>query len=76
MDNTDDWSLLRDAYGDTYDPRPALAAIKSGNAAEGYDELWQRVHHQGDLGTAAYAIVPELVRLMHVATTQTGRLMD
>ena len=26
--------------------------------------MWERVHHQGDLGTAAYAIVPELVRLM------------
>jgi len=64
MNETGDWSRLTDAYGDTYDPRPALAAIAHGNAAEGFDELWQRAHHQGDLGTAAYAIVPELVRWM------------
>lgn len=64
MDETGNWSRLTDANGDAYHPRPALAAIASGSADEGYDELWQRAHHQGDLGTAAYAVVPELVRLM------------
>ncbi len=64
MSETSDWSRLTDADGDTYDPTVALKAIVSGDAGEGYDELWQRVHHQGDLGTAAYAVVPELVRLM------------
>ncbi|MGE5563963.1 MAG: hypothetical protein ACM3ZV_11770 [Bacillota bacterium] len=64
MNDTDDWSQLTDAKGDPYDPRAALKAIASGDADHGYDELWQRVHHQGDLGTAAYAVVPDLVRLM------------
>lgn len=64
MNDTDEWSRLTDACGAEYDPRCALAAIASGNPDEGYDELWRRVHHQGDLGTAAYAVVPELVRLM------------
>lgn len=64
MNESGDWSGLTDAYGDRYDPRPALAAIASGDADQGFDELWQRAHHQGDLGTAAYAVVPELVRLM------------
>jgi hypothetical protein len=64
MNEPGDWSRLTDANGDPYDPRGALEAIANGNAGEGYDELWQRVHHQGDLGTAAYAVVPELVRLM------------
>jgi hypothetical protein len=64
MNETGEWLRLTDAYGDQYDPRPALAAIAQGNAGEGFEELWERVHHQGDLGTAAYAIVPELVRLM------------
>lgn len=64
MDDNGNWSRLTDASGDTYDPRPALNAIASGSADEGYNELWQRTQHQGDLGTAAYAIVPELVRLM------------
>jgi hypothetical protein len=64
MDQTAAWSHLTDAYGQPYDPRTALDAIVTGDAAQAYDELWQRVHHQGDLGTAAYAVVPELARLM------------
>lgn len=64
MNDTGDWSQLTDASGDSYDPREALKAIASGDADNGYEELWHRVHHQGDLGTAAYAVVPDLVRLM------------
>lgn len=73
MNETGDWSRLTDAYGDTYDPRPALAAIGRGDAEQGFDELWQRAHHQGDLGTAAYAIVPELARLMASAAEPEWR---
>ena len=64
MNDTGDWSRLTDANGEHYDPRGALKAIASGDTDNGYDELWQRVHHQGDLGTAAYAVVPNLVSLM------------
>lgn len=64
MDDNSGWPQLTDAYGEPYDPRSALAEIESGNAEMGYDQLWQRVHHQGDLGSAAYAVVPELVSLM------------
>ena len=73
MNGTGEWSGLTDADGDTYDPRQALAAIASGNADDGYEELWQRAHHQGDLGTAAYAIVPELTRLMAAAAEPDWR---
>jgi hypothetical protein len=62
MTNDEQWSQLTDASGQTYDPNPALAAVADGDTDAGYDELWQRLHHQGDLGTAAYAAVPELVR--------------
>jgi hypothetical protein len=64
MNEIGDWSRLTDANGEPYDPRGALKAIASADADHGYDELWQRVHHQGDLGTAAYAVVPDLVRSM------------
>lgn len=67
MNETADWTRLTDANGEPYDPRPALAAIANGDAAAGYNELWERLHHQGDLGTAAYAAVPELVRLVQDA---------
>lgn len=65
MNETADWSRLTDANRALYDPRPALDAVASGDASKGYDDLWQRVHHQGELGTAAYAVLPELVRLMN-----------
>ena len=64
MIETNDWSQLTDANGQLFDPRMALTDIESGNPAAGYDELWERVHHQGDLGTATYAVVPALVDLM------------
>src|SRR3569833_3580026 len=64
MDDNPNWLRLMDAYGDPYDPRAAIAAIEHGDAEAGYNELWQRAHHQGDLGTAAYAVLPQLVRLM------------
>jgi hypothetical protein len=64
MNDAGDWSRLTDANGDPYDPRGALEAIAGGDADSGYDDLWQRVHHQGDLGIAAFAVVPGLVRLM------------
>lgn len=73
MNETDDSSQLTDAYGEAYDPHPAIAAIQGGDVDQGYDELWQRVHHQGDLGTAAYAVVPELVRLMYDAAEPDWR---
>jgi hypothetical protein len=73
MNEIADWSRLTDASGEPYDPRPALDAVANGDADEGYDELWQRLHHQGDLGTAAYAAVPELVRLVQGAALPDWR---
>lgn len=73
MSETGDWARLTDANGDPYDPTAPLEAIARGDASEGYDELWQKVHHQGDLGTAAYAVVPELVRLMSNQTEPDWR---
>lgn len=73
MNATEDWSALTDANGDLYDPRPALNAIESGRGASGYKELWERVHHQGDLGSAAYAVVPPLTGLIRQASVPDWR---
>ena len=64
MHELDDWSQLTDADGEPYDARPALTAIIRGETESGFAELWDRVHHQGDLGTAAYAVVAELVGMI------------
>jgi hypothetical protein len=33
------------------------------DAAAAWQELWEELHHQGDVGDASYAAVPELVRI-------------
>lgn len=63
MDLDDErWSGLSGGYGEIYDPRDAIRRLEAGDEAA-WDELWQELHHQGDIGIASYAAVPELVRV-------------
>ena len=58
------WKHLNGGYGKPYDPTAALSALESGaNIQEAWAELWQELHHQGDIGEASYAAVPHLVRI-------------
>lgn len=58
------WSELRGGYRVPYDPRPALATLEqAADAPAAFDELWNELHHQGDVDTASYAAVPHLVQL-------------
>ncbi|MBI3072160.1 MAG: hypothetical protein HYY84_08575 [Deltaproteobacteria bacterium] len=56
------WSHLEGGYRVPYDPRPALARLRDGDGAA-WDELWNELHHQGDVGVASYAAVPLLVEI-------------
>ena len=55
------WQSLSGGYGIPYDPSLALEALENG--ATSWDELWENLHHQGDVGTASYAAVPHIVRI-------------
>src|SRR5512146_1348737 len=58
------WSTLKGGYRLPLDPRPlvnSLATQSDTNAA--WSELWNELHHQGDVGDASYAAVPLLVEL-------------
>jgi hypothetical protein len=58
------WSRLHGGYRRPYDPRAALMSLESGSDTEGaWKELWNELHHQGDVGDASYAAVPHLVRI-------------
>jgi hypothetical protein len=59
---------LLSGYRLPYDPRPAIAKLKAGQDGLAWAELWDELHHQGDVDTASYAAVPELVRV-HEART-------
>jgi len=58
------WEHLTGGYRIGYDPRPALAQLRVGQDEDAvWKELWDELHHQGDVGEASYAAVPELVRI-------------
>jgi hypothetical protein len=56
------WAELDGGYRLPYDPRPALARLRDGDDAA-WDELWNELHHQGDVGVASYAAVPHLLAI-------------
>lgn len=64
MDFSDDrWSGLLGGCRLAYDPRPALKAIADDQDAEAaWSELWEELHHQGDVDVASYAAVPWIAR--------------
>jgi hypothetical protein len=50
-------------YKVPYDAAAAFRALEDGRFDEAWSELWENLHHQGDVGTASYAAVPEIVRI-------------
>ena len=54
------WNGLEGGYRMLYDPRPAVARLVNGDRSA-WEELWEDLHHQGDLGVASYAAIPLLV---------------
>lgn len=64
--NDPSWRTMEGGYRTPYDPRSALDRAGSddeGERSSGWKELWENLHHQGDVGTASYAALPHLVAL-------------
>jgi hypothetical protein len=58
------WEHLEGGYRAPFDPRPALSKLESNiQQQEAWQELWENLHHQGDVGDASFAAVPHLVCL-------------
>ena len=58
------WGQLEGGYRVPYDPRAALRRLEErDDHREVWAELWNELHHQGDVGSASYAAVPQLVAL-------------
>jgi hypothetical protein len=52
------WNEVRGGYKDLYDPRPTIASLAANDADDAvWAELWNELHHQGDVGDASYAAV-------------------
>ncbi len=70
-----DWSSLRHAYGAASDVPALLTALETAPAPSRFDEdpwfsLWSALYHQGDVYSASYAALPELIR---IAASRNGR---
>ncbi|MCP3931039.1 MAG: hypothetical protein GY705_18300 [Bacteroidetes bacterium] len=66
---------LVSGYGTKYDPFPVLDRLESDHELA-FDELWENLYHQGDVGSASYAAVPILVQkgeLSLVAAIEVAR---
>lgn len=57
------WSELKGGYRVLYDPRGAMRRLAKGEDVTAWKELWAELHHQGDVGEASYAALPEIVRV-------------
>lgn len=55
------WKTLEGGYRVVYDASIALARLERGEDV--WKELWNELHHQGDVGESSYAAVPHLVRI-------------
>jgi hypothetical protein len=55
------WRELKGGYGVPYDASEALTRMEAGESVG--EELWEELHHQGDVGVASYAAIPQLVRI-------------
>ena len=55
------WKTLHGGYRVPFDASVSLRRIERGEDA--WKELWEDLHHQGDIGEASYAAVPHLVRI-------------
>jgi hypothetical protein len=55
------WRELQGGYRVPYDASKALVQMEAGESV--WDELWSELHHQGDVGVASYAALPQLVRI-------------
>ncbi|MDJ0973509.1 MAG: barstar family protein [Planctomycetota bacterium] len=59
------WQELQGAYRAPYDPRPALLRLATDDRTEAaWKELWDALHHQGNVDVASYAAVPHIVRIL------------
>jgi hypothetical protein len=57
------WSNMTGGYKTPFDPRSLIQRLETDSDTAGvWRELWEELHHQGDVGDASFVTVPFLVR--------------
>jgi len=58
------WLELTAGYSTPVDLRPLLRRLETApNPKSAWEELWQELYHQGDVGPGSFVAVPHLVRI-------------
>ena len=58
------WSQMKGGYKVPFDSRPLLRQLESDqDVGPIWSELWDELHHQGNVGEASFAAVPHIVRI-------------
>lgn len=71
------WGILTASCRSFYDPRHALFKLEHGENTDAntvWEELWQKLCHHGNVGEAAYAVLPHLVRIYEAQETVNWNL--
>jgi hypothetical protein len=65
--NDDKWKGFEGGYRINYDASITLKKLESLTqpSEKIWNELWEELFHQGDVGLASYACVPQLYRIYH-----------
>ena len=57
------WSHMSGGYRTLFDPRSLLRRLETErDTTQVWSELWEELHHQGDVGEASFAAIPFLVK--------------
>ena len=66
------WKQLEGGYRVPYDASVPISRFERGEDV--WKELWEELHHQGDVGEASYAAVPHLVRIAAARSSRDWNL--
>src|SRR5438552_11633095 len=62
------WQSFKGGYRILYDASPVIRRLlEKGATSKLWEELWNELHHQGDVNQASYAAVPWLVEFIRIA---------
>ncbi len=62
------WQSLCGGYRIPFDASVPLRQLEGGEDV--WDLLWEELHHQGDVGEASYAAVPQIIRIAKDRSTR------
>ena len=59
------WASYHGGYRTAYDASKVLRTLlEDGSSERSWQELWEELYHQGDVGEASYASVPWLLEIV------------